>query len=93
MTATELHAEAADTWQDEPGIEPVTTPNRRGRGFRLPTVTPPAKGTKHGEATLYTDWRKDRIGTEGRLRAISDSLIEAAAASRQRVAELDDGED
>jgi hypothetical protein len=56
------------------------------RGFRPPALV------KDTMSPLRRDWRTDRIGTEARLRAISDQLVIFAAVSRARLAELD-GED
>jgi hypothetical protein len=50
---------------------------------------PLPKGARNGEPSIFTDWRKDRKGTEARLRAISDALVDFAVASRARLAELD----
>jgi hypothetical protein len=81
---------AADTWQDEPGIEPAPPPNMLPRaprrGFWLPL------GERDTRSALRGDFKRDPGITTARLRAISDALIEAAAASRARLAdiELDD---
>jgi hypothetical protein len=86
MTA-ESHTEAIDTWTGEPGVELASNLNRgttgQRRGFRPPA---PVKDTM---SPLRRDWRTDRIGTEARLRAISDRLLAFAAASRARLADLD----
>jgi hypothetical protein len=51
------------------------------------------KGAKNGEPSLFTNWRRDRIGTEAKLRAISDQLVATAEASRARLAEILNCED
>jgi hypothetical protein len=79
---------AADAWEGEPGIEAPPQPNRLARaprkGFWLPL------GERDTRSALRGDFKRDRDGTLARLAAISDSLIEAAAASRDRLAELDE---
>jgi hypothetical protein len=45
---------------------------------------------KNTQSRLNRDFKRDPIGTGARLAGISDSLIAAAAASRARIAELDD---
>jgi hypothetical protein len=99
MTGTELHADTVDAWEGQPGVALASNPNRgttrHGRPFRLTIGIPLAKGERHGMPALHKDWRTDRIGTEARLRAISDQLLAVAAATRARVAAIkldDEGE-